>query len=115
MSACPACAKKRHKDCVNPDLCQCQVCKRLLWSDPPKRGGNRSRWIPDEDLRAVLKESPGKWARVFVWGGVSSATTNARKIRTNQIAELPSDQWEASSGGVGDGSALWLRYIGPKV
>ncbi len=110
VESCPPCINKLHKSCINPALCSCHVCRRLIWEDPPLRT-KRSAWMPSQELIEELKRNQGKWARIYEFPRLRGAEKPAMRINTGNIKQLQG-RWEAKEIRQTDRSALYLRYVG---
>lgn len=111
---CPPCQRGDHESCPSRQACQCPVCERLVWSEPPVFRRARTDWLPDEEMRRELRRRRRR-ARVFV-GPPRRARYAVGRIRGGMVAELPAEHWEAGSACLPDGECgLWLRYIGPEL
>lgn len=107
--ACPQCDFGRHKQCVNPTLCGCEICRKLKWETPPPRRTRLKDWLPSEKILDALRANIGSWARIYDFSTRRGAEHPARKINKGMIIGTG---WEASERRHLNSSILYLRYIG---
>lgn len=86
----------------------------LVWEDPPpKRGSGGTKKIrPSAGQAALLREHPGRFARIDTFAGRGSAQSNASKLNRGSLA-TPPGRWEFQGGSLPQGgSGLWCRFLG---
>jgi len=95
----------------------------LVWEEPEthvRRAGARRRWSMTTMQREELQNTPGKWARIFVYSSKSGATSFVKRQRGGvepTASEFPADQWEfkAVIADAEKRSLLYVRFIGQVV
>jgi hypothetical protein len=83
---------------------------QIIWEDPPgaRRPSEHGRWVR---ALAPLIEHPGQWAKVATYVG-KTAHVHVTRLRHGR-AVAPPGRWEFTSRIIGDGSAIYARYLGP--
>lgn len=84
----------------------------VIWEEPPPvlRGSSLSKKLGAE-LLAELKLQVGRWAKVATYPTKSSASTAANSVNSKKTLGAG---WEAAGRRTPTGSALYLRWVGPK-
>lgn len=78
----------------------------IVWEEPPPRGKEAGRLIRLRGLLPVLKQHPGRWARVFEYKGPTGASSAVGKMRR----EFPDLELRGARRDAG--SAIYARYRG---
>lgn len=81
---------------------------KIDWADPPTAGTGRGRSIQNRFVAElkVLKDNPGRWARLCHYQSKSGATSAGKRF----VAENPG--FEAAGRLTNPGSDLYVRWVG---
>lgn len=85
----------------------------LLFEDPPSKPRLAAPPGHHAKVAAELKEHPGEWARIGLYGSPSSAAAMAQGIRKGQLAAYrPAGAFEAVSRTVKNEYRVYARFTG---
>ena len=91
---------------------QSTLLHKLVWEDPLVRSG-RASTRRDELIRFrdQLRQNPGRWAVIGVYGTIQSASAAKSYLQTPN-GVFPKDEYELTARSYDKGGKLYARYTG---